>query len=67
MDYENPEKPCGWGTEAAHWAHMAVHGVLHLLGYDHRTEAEAEEMESLERRVLQDLGFADPYGDGAAA
>jgi probable rRNA maturation factor len=46
----------------AHWAHLVVHGVLHLLGYDHN-EAQAEMMESLEIRILSDLGYADPYGD----
>ncbi|MCP5160026.1 MAG: rRNA maturation RNase YbeY [Gammaproteobacteria bacterium] len=46
----------------AHWAHLTVHGVLHLLGYDH-DEAQAEIMESLETRILTDLGYADPYGD----
>ncbi|MFZ7282162.1 rRNA maturation RNase YbeY [Avibacterium avium] len=45
----------------AHWAHMVVHGCLHLLGYDHIEDAEAEEMESLETEIMQDLGFADPY------
>lgn len=46
---------------AAHWAHMTVHGCLHLLGYDHIEPAEAEIMESLERTVLSGLGYADPY------
>jgi probable rRNA maturation factor len=46
----------------AHWAHLTIHGVLHLLGYDH-DEAQAEIMESLEIRILSDLGYADPYGD----
>ena len=45
----------------AHWAHMVVHGVLHLLGYDHLVDAEAEEMEALEQKLLQKLGFSDPY------
>jgi probable rRNA maturation factor len=45
----------------AHWAHMVVHGALHLLGYDHREEGEAHRMESVERRVLARMGFADPY------
>ncbi|MFZ7202662.1 rRNA maturation RNase YbeY [Avibacterium avium] len=45
----------------AHWAHMVVHGCLHLLGYDHIEDDEAEEMESLETEIMQDLGFADPY------
>jgi probable rRNA maturation factor len=45
----------------AHWAHMVIHGVLHLLGYDHREAADAEAMESLETRLLHRLGFRDPY------
>ncbi len=45
----------------AHWAHMVVHGTLHLLGYDHIHEAEAQEMETLERNILAGLGFDDPY------
>jgi len=45
----------------AHWAHMVVHGCLHLLGYDHIEDDEAEEMEALERDIMQELGFADPY------
>ena len=46
---------------ASHWAHLAVHGTLHLLGYDHIEEAEAEEMEGLETKIMQKLGFEDPY------
>ena len=46
---------------ASHWAHLAVHGTLHLLGYDHIEEAEAEEMEGLETQIMQKLGFEDPY------
>ncbi|TNH06680.1 rRNA maturation RNase YbeY [Testudinibacter sp. TR-2022] len=45
----------------AHWAHMVVHGSLHLLGYDHIEDGEAEEMESLESEIMQALGFDDPY------
>ena len=45
----------------AHWAHMVIHGVLHLLGYDHREAADAEDMESLETGLLHRLGFSDPY------
>ena len=45
----------------AHWAHMVVHGSLHLLGYDHIKDDEAEEMESLETQIMTGLGFADPY------
>ena len=49
-------------TLAAHYAHLIVHGMLHLQGYDHETgEAEAEAMEAEERRILATLGFADPY------
>jgi probable rRNA maturation factor len=45
----------------AHMAHMVVHGVIHLLGYDHQNKAEAEAMEALETEALQSLGFSDPY------
>ena len=46
---------------AHHWAHLTVHGVLHLLGYDHIVEAEAVRMEALETRILKGLGISDPY------
>ena len=46
-----------------HWAHMLVHGALHLVGYDHADEAQAADMEGLERRILQQFGLADPYGE----
>lgn len=46
---------------AAHWDHMLVHGVLHLLGYDHQTDMDANEMEALETRILAQLGRPDPY------
>ncbi|WP_459176199.1 rRNA maturation RNase YbeY [Ewingella americana] len=45
----------------AHWAHMVVHGSLHLLGYDHIVDEEAEEMESIEIEIMQSLGYPDPY------
>jgi probable rRNA maturation factor len=48
---------------AHHLSHLVVHGVLHLLGYDHIEEDEAERMESLERSILAALGIADPYGE----
>lgn len=47
--------------EIAHWAHMTIHGVLHLLGYDHIDDIEAEEMEGLEIKILHELGYANPY------
>lgn len=46
---------------ADHWAHMLIHGTLHLLGYDHETDGEALEMERLETRILTENGLADPY------
>lgn len=46
---------------SAHWAHMVIHGMLHLMGYDHETEAEADEMESLEIKLLKQLGINNPY------
>ena len=45
----------------AHWAHMVVHGLLHLLGYDHIEDADAEIMETLECKILAKLGYPDPY------
>lgn len=45
----------------SHAAHLIIHGTLHLQGFDHETEDEAHEMESIERQVMQDLGYADPY------
>lgn len=48
-------------TEDAHWAHMVVHGTLHLLGFDHEKEQDAEIMEAEEIKILQKLGFKNPY------
>ena len=45
----------------AHWAHLTVHGVLHLLGHDHQDAHDAEAMEGLEIRILESLGIGDPY------
>jgi len=50
-------------TLQAHWAHLVIHGCLHLLGYDHIDDDEAEEMESIERQLLAELGHTDPYAD----
>jgi probable rRNA maturation factor len=47
----------------SHWAHMVVHGVLHLQGYDHIEQAEAEQMERLEKHIMAQLGYANPYQD----
>jgi len=44
-----------------HWAHMVVHGTLHLIGYDHINDEDAEEMEQLERKILAQLDIPDPY------
>ena len=50
-------------TLESHWAHLVIHGCLHLLGYDHIDDDEAEEMEALERTLLAELGHPDPYAD----
>ncbi len=50
----------------AHWAHMVVHGVLHLLGYDHQNDASAALMEGLETRILSGLGYPGPYEEPTA-
>jgi probable rRNA maturation factor len=48
-------------TVRAHYAHLLVHGLLHLRGYDHLRRSDAAVMEALETRILRQLGFADPY------
>ena len=50
----------------AHYAHLVVHGVLHLQGFDHETAAEAEDMEARERAIVMRLGFPDPYANSDA-
>ena len=47
--------------ETAHWAHLVIHGILHLQGFDHETDQDARVMEARETRILEGLGFADPY------
>lgn len=51
------------GSETDHWAHLTIHGILHLLGYDHELALEAGIMESLETEILAKLGVSDPYQD----
>ena len=50
-------------AECAHWAHLVVHGTLHLLGYDHEEPADAEIMEQTEKDILRSLGYGDPYAN----
>ena len=59
---EREAKEQGKALEA-HWAHLVIHGCLHLLGYDHIDDDEAEEMETLEQTLLAELGHPDPYAD----
>ncbi|WP_428945549.1 rRNA maturation RNase YbeY [Pantoea sp. FN060301] len=56
QEAQEQEKPL-----LAHWAHMVVHGSLHLLGYDHIEDDEAEEMEGIETEIMLALGYDDPY------
>ena len=49
----------------AHWAHLVIHGTLHLLGHDHDDPGSAREMETIEREILVRLGYPDPYAAGA--
>jgi probable rRNA maturation factor len=51
-------------TLRAHYAHLVVHGVLHLRGHDHQSRADAERMEKTEIRILRRLGYGDPYAAG---
>lgn len=68
LGYETVAKEAGEQDIALadHVCHLTVHGVLHLLGFDHASDREAQEMEELERRALASLGIADPYADGLA-
>ena len=55
---------CEQGKECeAHWAHLIVHGMLHLQGFDHQTDDEAEKMETLEVKILSTLGYINPYNN----
>lgn len=48
-------------TIESHWAHLAIHGLLHLCGYDHIDDRDADAMESLEQQIMAELGYPDPY------
>ena len=50
-------------TAAEHCSHLVVHGMLHLLGYDHIDDADANDMENIERAAMAELGYGDPYRD----
>ncbi len=63
-DVVNNEAAAQGKTKDAHWAHMIVHGIYHLLGHDHEKDDEAEVMEQLEIATLQKLGFGNPYESG---
>ncbi len=47
----------------AHWAHLVIHGTLHLCGFDHQEEYEAQEMEEVERKIMAELDYPNPYND----
>jgi len=57
------EAEAGGKPAGEHWAHILVHGMLHLLGFDHETDADAGVMEALETRILTSHGLPDPYGE----
>lgn len=59
----NDEARAQGKTAQQHWAHMVVHGALHLLGYDHIDDKDAQQMETMEIRILSQLGFPNPYGE----
>lgn len=57
QEAEQQQKDCD-----AHWAHLIIHGILHLQGYDHMTDEEATRMEEKEIQILKETGYANPYG-----
>ena len=63
FEYVSEEARDGGRSLRDHLAHMMAHGLLHLLGFDHENQDEAEEMEEFERRILAKLGIGDPYSD----
>jgi probable rRNA maturation factor len=62
LETTREEAEAGGLDIAEHLAHLVIHGVLHLLGYDHQTDDDAEAMERLETTILDGIGIADPYG-----
>ena len=60
-DIVNQEAQEQHKSPRAHWAHMVIHGVFHLLGFDHKTNRDAKIMESLEIKIMETLGFTNPY------
>jgi probable rRNA maturation factor len=60
-DIVNQEAKAQHKSQEAHFAHMVIHGIFHLLGYDHETRTEAQIMKSLEKNVMRTLGFPNPY------
>ncbi|MCC7412555.1 MAG: rRNA maturation RNase YbeY [Gammaproteobacteria bacterium] len=63
----NAEASAQGKSREQHWAHILVHGTLHLLGHDHDVGARAARMEALERRLLARMGYPDPYQSGTSA
>lgn len=61
VDVVNREAKAQKKAMEQHWAHIVIHGFLHLMGYDHIDDHDAEKMENLERQILAKLGFPDPY------
>ncbi|HXK54100.1 MAG TPA: rRNA maturation RNase YbeY [Hyphomicrobiales bacterium] len=68
LAYETIERESGAAglAVAQHLAHLVVHGMLHLFGYDHEEDGQAADMEAMETRILAGIGVPDPYGSGGA-
>lgn len=67
VDVVNREAKAQKKAMEQHWAHIVIHGFLHLMGYDHIDDHDAEKMENLERQILAKLGFPDPYNVACGA
>jgi len=57
----NQEAKAQRKSRLAHWAHLLIHGCLHLIGYDHESTTDADKMETLEIKLLEELGYDNPY------